>query len=240
MRVALVTGGIRGIGEAIAKSLHNAGYRVAVTYCSNQSAADRFTKETGIPAFQWDVAEACSCADGITEVVQQMGSPIEILVNNAGITRDAMFHKMTIEQWKAVIETNLNSVFNMCHVVIDAMRAQKFGRIVNISSVNGQKGQIGQTNYSAAKAGIIGFTKALAQEVANKNITVNAIAPGYIATDMTQALPSSALDQIVAGIPVGRMGLPEEIAQAVLFLVSDQAAFITGSTLSLNGGQYFS
>ncbi|MDR0406702.1 MAG: acetoacetyl-CoA reductase [Holosporales bacterium] len=238
MKTTLVTGGTRGIGAAIAQAFHNADYRVAVTYQRNQQAAEAFTKKTGIPAFQWDVADYDACRKGVAKVVHQIGS-IDVLVNNAGITRDAIFHKMTADQWKAVIDTNLSSVFNMCHAVIDTMRTQQFGRIINISSINGQKGQVGQTNYSAAKAGVIGFTKALAQEGASKGITVNTIAPGYVATDMTQTLPLDVIEKIVEQIPMRRLGMPEEIAHAALFLAHDKASFITGATISINGGQYF-
>jgi acetoacetyl-CoA reductase len=233
----LITGGVRGIGAAIARAFSAAGHRVAVTYFSRKETACAFTSETGIPSFAWDVADYAACQKGVEVVVDQLG-PIEVLINNAGVTCDAMFHKMTVDQWKTVMETNLGAVFNMCHTVINSMRERQFGRIITISSVNGQKGQVGQVNYSASKAGVIGFTKALAQEVATKGITVNALAPGYIATDMTQALPPQVLEKIVAQIPVGRLGAPEEIAQAALFLASDAAAFITGSTLSINGGQY--
>ncbi len=236
-RVALVTGGTRGIGEAICKGLKDAGYAVAANYAGNDEAADRFKEATGIPVYKWDVSDFAACTAGIAKVEADLG-PIEVLVNNAGITRDTMLHKMTVEQWKAVIDTNLGSLFNMCRNVIEGMRERGFGRIVNISSINGQKGQMGQTNYSAAKAGDIGFTKALAQENARKGITVNAICPGYIGTDMVRAVPEKVLETIVAGIPVGRLGEPEEIARCVVFLSSDDAGFITGSTLTANGGQY--
>ncbi|ESR24041.1 beta-ketoacyl-ACP reductase [Lutibaculum baratangense] len=237
-RVALVTGGTRGIGAAISKALKAAGYAVAASYAGNTEKANAFAEETGVPVFQWDVADPQACAAGIAEVEGKLG-PVEILVNNAGITRDGMFHKMSHDNWKAVIDTNLGSLFNMCRPVWEGMRERGFGRIVNISSINGQKGQMGQVNYSAAKAGEIGFTKALAQEGARKGITVNAICPGYIGTEMVRAVPQDVLDkQIIPQIPVGRLGEPEEIARCVVFLVSDEAGFITGSTLSANGGQY--
>jgi len=237
-RVAVVTGGTRGIGAAIAKALKAAGYRVAANYAGNDEAAQKFKGETGIPVFKWDVSSFQACADGLRKVEAELG-PIEILVNNAGITRDATLHRMKPEQWTAVIETNLNSLFNMCRNVIEGMRARKFGRIVNISSINGQKGQVGQCNYSAAKAGEIGFTKALAQENAKVGVTVNAIAPGYINTEMVQAVPKDVLEKsILPQIPIGRLGEPEEVARCVVFLVSDDAGLITGSTLTVNGGQY--
>ncbi len=238
-RVALVTGGTRGIGAAIAKALKTAGYKVAANYAGNDEAAAKFKSETGIPVFKWDVSSFDACADGVKKVEAELG-PVEVLVNNAGITRDAMLHRMTPEQWNAVINTNLGSLFNMTRQVIEGMRERKFGRIVNISSINGQKGQMGQSNYSAAKAGEIGFTKALAQEGARAGITVNAIAPGYINTEMVQAVPKDVLEKsILPQIPIGRLGEPEEIARCVVFLASDDAGLITGSTLSANGGQYF-
>ncbi|MBB6307965.1 acetoacetyl-CoA reductase [Xanthobacter tagetidis] len=236
-RVALVTGGTRGIGEAISIALKSAGYTVAANFAGNEEAAKAFTAKTGIPAFKWDVSDFEACKAGIAKVEAEVG-PVEVLVNNAGITRDGQFHKMSLEQWNAVINTNLNSAFNMTRNVIEGMRDRKFGRIVCISSINGQKGQFGQTNYSAAKAGEIGFVKALAQETARLGITVNAIAPGYIATEMVKAVPAEALAKIVATIPVGRLGEPEDIARAVVFLASDDAGFITGSTMTLNGAQY--
>ena len=237
-RVALVTGGTRGIGAAICKALKVAGYSVAANYAGNDEAARAFTAETDVPAFKWDVSDFEACRAGIAQVTESVG-PVEVLVNNAGITKDGMLHKMTPDQWHAVINTNLNSVFYMCRNVIEGMRERGFGRIVTISSINGQKGQMGQTNYSAAKAGEIGFTKALAQESANKGITVNAICPGYIGTEMVRAMPQEVLDKrVLPFIPVGRLGGPEEIARCVVFLVSDEAGFITGSTLSANGGQY--
>ncbi|SCW87728.1 acetoacetyl-CoA reductase [Ancylobacter rudongensis] len=237
-RVALVTGGTRGIGAAICKALKSAGYSVAANYAGNDAAAAKFTEETGIPAFKWDVSDFAACKAGIAEVEAKLG-PVDVLVNNAGITRDGMLHKMSPENWHAVINTNLSSVFNMCRNVIEGMRARNYGRIVNISSINGQKGQMGQTNYSAAKAGEIGFTKALAQEVAGKGITVNAICPGYIATEMVLAVPKEVLEKnIIPQIPVGRLGEAEEIARCVVFLADDAAGFITGSTLAANGGQY--
>ena len=237
-RVALVTGGSRGIGAAISKALKAAGYKVAANYAGNDEAAQAFKAQTGIPVFKWDVSSAEACAAGIRQVEAELG-PIDILVNNAGITKDAMFHKMTLEQWQAVINTNLNSLFNMTHPVWSGMRDRGFGRIICISSINGQKGQMGQTNYSAAKAGEIGFVKALAQEGAAKNITVNAICPGYIGTDMVKAVPEKVMNErILPFIPVGRVGEPEEIGRAVAFLAADDAGFITGATLSVNGGQY--
>jgi acetoacetyl-CoA reductase len=239
-RVALVTGGSRGIGAAIAIALKEAGHTVAATYGGNDEAAQKFTGETGIKTYKWSVADYDACANGIKQVEADLG-PVEILVNNAGITRDAMFHKMTPQQWKEVIDTNLTGVFNMTHPVWGGMRERKFGRIVNISSVNGQKGQAGQANYSAAKAGDIGFTRALAQEGARAGITVNVIAPGYIGTEMVRAIDEKVLaERIIPQIPVGRLGEPEEIARCVVFLASDDAGFITGSTISANGGQFFS
>ena len=237
-RVALVTGGTRGIGAAISKALKAAGYKVAAVYHGNDEAAAKFKAETGIPVFKWDVASFEACADGVKQVEAELG-PVEVLVNNAGITRDTTLHRMKPEQWTAVINTNLGSLFNMCRNVIEGMRGRKFGRIVNISSINGQKGQIGQTNYSAAKAGELGFTKALAQESARLGITVNAIAPGYINTEMVQAVPKDVLEKsILPQIPIGRLGEPEEIARCVVFLASDDAGLITGATLTANGGQY--
>jgi acetoacetyl-CoA reductase len=237
-RVALVTGGTRGIGAAISKALKAAGYRVAANYGGNDAAAETFKSETGIPVYKWDVSSFAACAEGIKRVEAEIG-PVEVLVNNAGITRDATLHRMKPEQWTEVINTNLGSLFNMCRNVIEGMRARKFGRIVNISSINGQKGQMGQTNYSAAKAGELGFTKALAQEAARAGITVNAIAPGYINTEMVRAVPKDVLEKsILPQIPIGRLGEPEEIARCVVFLVSDDAGFITGATLTANGGQY--
>ena len=236
-RVALVTGGTRGIGAAISRKLKEDGYNVAANYAGNDDAANKFSKETGVPVFKWSVAEYEACAEGVKYVEATLG-PIEILVNNAGITRDGMFHRMTPEKWNAVINTNLNGIFNMTHQVWNGMRDRSFGRVINISSVNGLKGQMGQTNYSAAKAGDIGFTKALAQEGAFKGITVNAITPGYIATEMVMAVDEKIRESIIKQIPVGRLGEPEEIAACVAFLASDGAGFITGSTLSANGGQY--
>jgi acetoacetyl-CoA reductase len=236
-RVAIVTGGTRGIGEAISVGLRDAGYRVAATYASNDEAARRFTAATGIPAHKWDVSDFEACRDGVAKVVADLG-PVEILVNNAGITRDGTIHRMDHEQWQAVIDTNLGSCFNMCRAVIESMRAKGFGRIVNIGSINGQAGQYGQVNYAAAKSGIHGFTKALAQEGAAKNVTVNAIAPGYVNTEMVRAVPPEVLEKIVARIPAGRLGTASDIARGVLFLVADEADFVTGSTLSINGGQH--
>jgi acetoacetyl-CoA reductase len=238
-RVAVVTGGTRGIGEAISTALKAAGCKVAANYGGNDEAAQKFKTATGIPVYKWDVASYESCVAGLKQVETDLG-PVDILVNNAGITRDTTFHRMTPEQWTAVINTNLNSLFNMCRPVIEGMRSRKFGRIINISSINGQKGQFGQTNYSAAKAGELGFTKALAQESARNGITVNAICPGYIATDMVKAMPRDVLEKnILPLIPIGRLGEPEEIARCVVFLASDDAGLITGSTLTANGGQYF-
>ncbi len=236
-RVAIVTGGTRGIGKAISLALKDAGYKAAATYAGNDAAAKAFTAETGIAAYKWDVSDYKECEAGVKRVADELG-PVDVLVNNAGITRDSTMHKMTPEQWQAVIQTNLTSCFNMCRCVIDAMRARNFGRIVNIGSINGQAGQYGQVNYAAAKSGMHGFTKALAQEGAAKGITVNAIAPGYINTDMVRAVPAPVLEKIVAKIPVGRLGEAEEIARGVVFLVADEAGFITGSTLSINGGQH--
>ena len=238
-RVALVTGGTRGIGAAISVALKEAGCSVAANYGGNDEAAAKFKAETGIAVYTWDVSLFEACSEGIKKVEAELG-PVEILVNNAGITRDAMLHRMTPEQWKQVIDTNLGSLFNMCRPVIEGMRTRKFGRIVNISSINGQKGQMGQTNYSAAKAGDIGFTKALAQESARAGITVNAICPGYINNEMVQAVPKDVLEKnILPQIPIGRLGEAEEIARCVVFLVGDDAGLITGSTISANGGQYF-
>jgi len=236
-RVALVTGGTRGIGAAIAKGLKSAGFNVAANYGGNDDAAQKFKAETGIPVFKWDVSSFEACADGIKKVEAEVG-PVDVLVNNAGITRDATLHRMKPEQWTAVINTNLNSLFNMCRPVIEGMRTRKFGRIINISSINGQKGQLGQTNYSAAKAGELGFTKALALESARSGITVNAICPGYIATEMVKAVPQDVMEKnILPHIPLGRLGEPEEVARCVVFLASDDSGLITGSTLTANGGQ---
>ena len=236
-RVAIVTGGTRGIGAAISVALKDAGYKVAANYGGNDEAARAFTKETGIAAFRFDVSNFEACKAGVEKVEAELG-PVDVVVNNAGITRDTTIHRMTPEQWQHVIDTNLTSCFNLARLVIDGMRARNFGRIVNIGSINGQAGQYGQVNYAAAKSGIHGFTKALAQEGAAKNITVNAIAPGYIDTDMVRAVPPNVLEKIVAKIPVGRLGQASEIARGVLFLVADEGGFITGSTLSINGGQH--
>jgi acetoacetyl-CoA reductase len=236
-RVAVVTGGTRGIGAAISKALKAAGYKVAASYAGNDEAAAKFKAETGINVYKWDVSNYDACVAGLKQVEADVG-PVEVLVNNAGITKDAPFHRMTPDQWYAVINTNLNSLFNMSRPVWEGMRARKFGRIINISSINGQKGQFGQANYSASKAGDIGFTKALALEGARAGITVNAICPGYIATEMVMAVPKDVLEKnILPLIPTGRLGEPEEIARCVVFLASDDAGFITGSTLSANGGQ---
>lgn len=237
-RVALVTGGTRGIGHAISVALKAAGCSVAANYAGNDEAANKFKDETAIPVYKWSVADYDACVEGIKQVEADLG-PVDILVNNAGITRDAMFHRMTREQWDEVIGTNLSGLFNMTHPVFPGMRGRGFGRIINISSVNGQKGQMGQVNYSASKAGDLGFTKALAQEGAFKGVTVNAVCPGYIGTEMVRAIDPKVLEtKIVPEIPVGRLGEPEEIARVVAFLASDEAGFITGSTISANGGQY--
>ncbi|MBI1417372.1 MAG: acetoacetyl-CoA reductase [Limimaricola sp.] len=237
-RVALVTGGSRGIGAAISKALKAAGYSVAATYAGNDEKAAAFTAETGIKTYKWDVADYEACKAGIAQVVADLG-PIEVLVNNAGITRDAPFHKMSPAQWSEVIGTNLNGLFNMTHNVWPGMRERKFGRVISISSINGQKGQFAQANYAAAKAGDIGFTKALAQEGARAGITVNVVAPGYINTEMMSTIPEKVMNEVILPqIPVGRLGEADEIARCVVFLASDEAGFITGSTLSANGGQY--
>jgi acetoacetyl-CoA reductase len=239
-RVALVTGGTRGIGAAISKGLKQAGYTVAANYGGNDEAAQKFKGETGIPVYKFDVSDAAACEAGIRTIESELG-PVDVLVNNAGITRDGMFHRMTFDQWQAVIRTNLDSMFTCTRPVIDGMRNRGFGRIIIISSINGQKGQMGQTNYSAAKAGVVGFAKALAQENANKGVTVNVIAPGYISTEMVQAVPEEVLKtKILPLIPVGRLGEAEEIARTVLFLAADEGGFMTGSTISINGGQYMS
>jgi acetoacetyl-CoA reductase len=236
-RVAVVTGGTRGIGEAISVALAGAGYKVAAAYHGNDERARAFADKTKIQTFKFDVADFGACQSGVKAIEAALG-PVEVLVNNAGITRDTTVQKMSFEQWHEVIQTNLSSCFNMCRAVIEGMRARSFGRIVNIGSINGQAGQYGQVNYAAAKSGIHGFTKALAQEGAKAGITVNAIAPGYIDTDMVRAVPPPVLEKIVARIPVGRLGHASEIARGVLFLVAEDAGFITGSTLSINGGQH--
>ena len=236
-RVALVTGGTRGIGGAISVALQDAGHTVAATYASNDDAAKRFGDRTGIRTYKFDVSDFEACRDGVDRITKDLGA-IGILVNNAGITKDGTMHRMSFDQWNAVLQTNLSSCFNMSRCVIDGMRERDFGRIVNIGSVNGQAGQYGQVNYAAAKSGIHGFTKALAQESARKGVTVNAIAPGYIDTDMVRAVPEKVLEKIIATIPVGRLGRAEEIATAVLFLTDEDMGFMTGSTLSINGGQH--
>ena len=237
-KVALVTGGTRGIGAAISVALRDAGYKVGANYAGNDEAAEAFRAESGIAVYKWSVADYDACVAGIAQVEADLG-PVSVLVNNAGITRDAAFHRMTLQQWREVIDTNLSGVFNMTHPVWGGMRDRKFGRIITISSINGQKGQAGQANYSAAKAGDIGFTKALAQEGARVGITVNAVAPGYIGTEMVRAIDEKVLNErILPQIPVGRLGEPEEVARCVVFLASDEAGFITGSTLTANGGQY--
>ncbi|MCH9780062.1 MAG: acetoacetyl-CoA reductase [Alphaproteobacteria bacterium] len=238
MRNALVTGGNRGIGRAIAETLKAAGYNVVVNYANNDEVAQQFTQETQIPAVKFDVAAFDACEAGIAECERVLGGPVDVLVNNAGIARDSFLHKMSALQWHEVIGADLSSLFNVTRPVIEGMRQRKFGRIVNIASVNGQAGQVGQTNYSAAKAGVHGFTKALALESAAKGITVNTVAPGYVNTDMLKNVPEKVMDAIVSKIPVGRLAEPNEIAQAVLFLVRDDAGFITGSSLSVNGGQH--
>jgi len=236
-RVALVTGGTRGIGEAIAIALDDAGYRVAANYGSNDTRAQQFHDRTGISIYKFDVSDFDQCQLAVDQISEQLG-PVEVLVNNAGITRDGTMHRMSFEQWNAVIQTNLASCFNVSRAVIGSMRERGFGRIVNIGSINGQAGQYGQVNYAAAKSGIHGFTKALAQEGAAKGITVNAIAPGYVNTDMVRAVPGKVLEKIIATIPAGRLGEAEDIARGVLFLVADEASFITGSTVDINGGQH--
>lgn len=236
-KVAIVTGGTRGIGAAISRALKAAGYTVAANYAGNDEAAAKFSKASGIPVYKWDVGDYDACVAGLATVEKDLG-PIDIVVNNAGITRDAMLHKMTPQMWNEVIATDLNSVFNMTQPLITGMRDRGFGRIINISSINGQKGQMGQTNYSAAKAGLIGFSKALAQEVARKGITVNVVAPGYIDTEMLSAVPPKVMEGIIATIPVGRLGDADEIAHCVTFLADEKSAFITGTTLTCNGAQY--
>lgn len=236
-RVAVVTGGTRGIGEAISVALKKAGYIVAANYAGNDERAKSFTDRTGIKAYKWDVADFAATLAGIQQIESELG-PVDVIVNNAGITRDSTMKKMDRTSWDDVVHTNLGGCFNMCKAAWDGMTARKFGRIVNIGSVNGQAGQYGQVNYAAAKSGIHGFTKALAQEGARANITVNAIAPGYIDTDMVAAVPADVLAKIVAKVPVGRLGKADEIARGVLFLVADDAGFITGSTVSINGGQH--
>ena len=236
-RKAIVTGGTRGIGRAIALALKDKGCTVAATYAGNDEAAAAFKDETGVDVYKWDVGDYEACKAGVAEIEAAQG-PTDVLVNNAGITRDSFFHKLLPQQWTEVMRADLDSVFNMTHQVFPGMRERGFGRIVNISSINGQKGQIGQTNYSAAKAGMIGFTRALAQEGARKGVTVNAVAPGYIGTDMVAALDEKVLQGIVAQIPVGRLGEPAEIGACVAFLASDDAGFITGAVLTANGGQY--
>ncbi len=236
-RVALVTGGVSGIGAATCKALQAAGFAVAASFVADEAAARGFREQTGIATYRWDVADFDACQQGVAEVVRTLG-PVDVLVNNAGITRDASLHKMTREQWRAVIEVNLGGCFNMCHAVIGSMRERGYGRIVNLSSVNGLAGQFGQANYAATKAGIIGFTKSLALESAAHGITVNAVAPGYTDTPMVAAVRPEVRERIVAGIPLRRLGRPEEVAAAILYLVSDAAAYITGETLSINGGQY--
>jgi len=236
-RTALVTGGTRGLGGAISLALRDAGYRVAAVYHKDAEAAQAFAGQHGVAVYQWDVADWQACVDGVAAVEKDLG-PVEVLVNNAGVTRDAALHKMTPDQWNTVLLTNLGSLFNMSRQVINGMRERGFGRIVNISSVNGERGQAGQCNYAAAKAGVLGFTRALALENARKNITVNAVAPGYCDTAMVAAVPADVLQTIVAGIPAGRLGTPEDIARVVAFLVADGSAYITGATIDANGGLY--
>jgi acetoacetyl-CoA reductase len=236
-KVAVVTGGTRGIGEAISIKLKDKGYIVAATYAGNDEAAEAFKSKTGISIYKFDVSDFDGCQQSIAQIESDLG-PVSVLVNNAGITRDSTLHKMAKDKWQQVIDTNLGSCFNMCRAVIEGMRERKFGRIVNVGSVNGRAGQYGQVNYSAAKSGIHGFTKALAREGAGVNITVNAIAPGYVETDMVRAVPEEVLQKIIRTIPVGRLGQPEDIARGILFLIEDEAGFITGSTLDINGGQH--
>ncbi len=237
-KIALVTGGTRGIGASIAMALKDKGYKVASNYAGNDERAKQFSESSGIPVYKFDVSDYAQCEAGVRRIEEDMGGTIDILVNNAGITRDGTLHRMDHASWQAVIDTNLGSCYNMCHLVIDGMRERGFGRIVNVGSINGQAGQYGQVNYAAAKSGIHGFTKALAQEGASKGITVNAIAPGYVDTDMVRAVPENVLEKIIKGIPVGRLGRAEDIARTVVFLVDDDASFITGSTISVNGGQH--
>jgi len=236
-RTAIVTGGTRGIGAAISIGLKGTGHQVAATYAGNDEAAAAFKAETGISVFKWDVGDFAACAVGVARVETELG-PVDVLVNNAGITRDTMLHKMDEDTWREVMRVDLDSVFNMCRHVVEGMRSRGFGRIVNITSINGQKGQMGQTNYSAAKAGMIGFTKALAQETARKGITVNCVAPGYIDTEMVRSVPEDVLAKIIADIPVGRLGTAEEMAHCVSFLADEKSGFITGATLTANGAQY--
>jgi acetoacetyl-CoA reductase len=237
-RIAVVTGGTRGIGEAISIELKERGFKVAANYAGNEERAREFSDRTGIPSYKFDVSDFAQCEAGIAQITEDLGGPVDVLVNNAGITRDGTLHRMDPGSWQAVLDTNLGSCYNMSRCVIDSMREKSFGRIVNVGSINGQAGQYGQVNYAAAKSGIHGFTKALAQEGAAKNITVNAIAPGYVDTDMVRAVPQQVLEKIIARIPVGRLGRAEDIARAVAFLVADDAGFITGATLSVNGGQH--
>ncbi len=236
-RCAIVTGGTRGIGEGISTELKNRGYKVAATYAGNDDAAKEFTDRTGIATYKFDVSNFDACATAVEQIENDLGS-VDVLINNAGITRDSTMHKMDTSKWEDVINTNLSSCFNMCRTVIEGMRDRKFGRIVNIGSVNGRAGQYGQVNYAAAKSGIHGFTKALAREGAAVNVTVNAIAPGYVETDMVRAVPEKVLEKIITTIPVGRLGQPQDISRAVMFLVEDEAGFITGSTIDINGGQH--
>src|SRR3954447_18116775 len=237
-RIAVVTGGAPRIGRAVSVGLEEGGYKVAANYGHDDATARAFSEETGIPVFKFDVADFAACQDGVKAIEAALGGPVDIVVNNAGITRDTTLHRMSFEQWNAVIQTNLSSCFNMCRAVIEGMRDRKFGRIVNIGSGNGLAGQYGQVNYAAAKSGIHGFTKALAQEGAGRGVTVNAVAPGYVDTEMVRAVPKDVLEKIVARIPVGRLGKAEDISRTVLFLIADDADFITGSTLSVNGGQH--
>ncbi len=237
-RVGIVTGGTRGIGKAISIELSEAGHKVAATYVGNDQAAEEFSKATGIATYKFDVAVFDECAAAVKKIAEDLGGPVQILINNAGITRDSTLHRMGSDDWNAVLQTNLTSCYNMCRNVIEDMRESEFGRIVNIGSINGQAGQYGQVNYAAAKSGIHGFTKALAQENAAKGITVNAIAPGYVDTDMVRAVPEKVLEKIIARIPVGRLGYASDIAHAVSFLIEERTSFITGSTLSINGGQH--
>ena len=236
-RVAIVTGGTRGIGEAISQKLKDRGYTVAATYAGNETAAKEFTERTGIANYKFDVSDFDACQASVAQIEEELG-PVSVLVNNAGITRDATLHRMDPDKWMPVLNTNLGSCYNMCRAVIEGMRERKFGRIVNVGSVNGRAGQYGQVNYAAAKSGIHGFTKALAREGAGVNVTVNAIAPGYVETDMVRAVPDKVLEKIIGTIPVGRLGQPEDIARGILFLIEDEAGFITGSTLDINGGQH--